>query len=1238
MQLAYESPGSDNEYLSGEFLDRLATLTDLDAATLTAGAAHVQFGQVSPAATNFMRQAAQTFFAAYPGQVRYLGPRANPTGFDAPLGLVLQFLGSRDSSGLALADRFAARIADGSFGYRAPAPFGVIDPPGAFARVRTLVRTGTGTIDVAAARDIDLRNGATPQLLSANAQGALGSASNAAQAGGSAIYTVGHAVQPGAVTARVAGTTEFRTIDPSGYALTADLRNPYWVPTSTGRLQINPVYATGGGSISLAAGQDVLGRRDVWSEAFNSNNPVGFDRGGITRSPVGSDMVGTGEQRWRVGSIGITDDGNPELATNIRLNQQLFSSGVGTLGGGDVSVSAGRNISELTVALDTSVTTGDVGDSFGSMVFGGGNLALNAGHDILGGRYDIASGTASLTAGRDIGSAGKIILRPQPGPPAATLRIDNLPEIRLTDATVRLSAGGSIAIGKISALGVDSTEAVGLVDHRVDSNALGYFTGRSGVALTASGDVSLAGEKAAFYRLDRIAGGFDGSVMPASLEVTSFNGDIDLGDKPLLMVPGANGQLALLAGGTLAPVTIALDDGDASLMPGIFSALNLSTTQSLLFSGRPFSLPLALPTTTDVTKRLYHAATPTHLNDPNPVRIAVGGDLVDASLWLAKQARISAGGDIVNLMFAGQNVGADDVTRIVAGRDIRASVAGVAGPNATQTLFGRSLVQGNQIILGGPGALYVEAGRDLGPFLGSATIVDDRSGQPVRQSIPGGILAVGNDSNPNLVEKSADIYAFFGVGKGMDFDGLRETYVNPGNTGLLDGDLFVQVSDPFGNKTPDRTKPIYAPILIAWMQQNQAALLTATFGTTEVTATQAYTAFAGLPLLVQRKFLLANVYFNELQAASRPDGPSYLQYIRGYRAVNSLFPAALGYTANDLGGTNNGGTRVGTGNLDLRLATIQTTRGGDVTILGPGGDAILGSVVRTAAQAARRAYQPTLLEGFDGGRFRPTPDGASTPVPVLDIPIGFEGVLTLRGGSIRGFTDGDFRLNQSRLFTQQSGDITLWSSNGDLNAGQGPKNAANVPPVVVRVTPNGFAEVDSAGAVTGAGIAGFTGISRLNARTGRYELVDAFNDSDVVAAQQQLAVLTNGSTVVVNGKTYRKDAPTITLIAPVGTVDAGDAGVRAGGDIFVAAARVANADNFKVGGASIGIPTVGGITAPATPASAASALTSNIFRAVNPNGAAEQRVRILVDVLGYYGNDGAEKCPPDSTDPTCPTQ
>ncbi len=1242
LQLRYEDLAeASTSLISDNFVANLVEQTGLDRDTLETRTTRVQFGQGTAAASDFMRAAAAEFFADYPGQVQFLGPVNRPTGFSAPLALVIQFLESRDASGLALVDRFAAQVASGSFGYNPPQSLGTIDPPGNVARTRSLVRTGTGSIDVAAAADIDLRDGEA-RLRGAAGQNLGNTAGNAAQVGGAAIYTAGHIVVPEAVTARVSGTQTQLTIDPADYALTGAVRDPRWVPTAAGRLQTDPVYASGGGSISLTAGQDVLGRRDVWSEVFNGNVGVSFLRGDVEHRASNFTMVGAGDQRWRVGALGVavgSSSLSPTFETNIRINPQLFGSGVAALGGGNVTVTAGRDISELTVALDTSVTTGDVGASFGQMVFGGGNLRIAAGRDVLGGRFDIASGVAEIDAGRDVGSSGPLILRPRSGRPA-DLQVENLAEIRLTDASVVLRAGNSLAIASISALGVDSFDASpnstgGGIDFTIDQNALGYYSGRSAVSLSAGGDVSLGGVATQFTKLNEIAvsqRNFLGVVLPATLEVVSRTGDIDLGDLPAMLYPSATGQLSLLAAGTLQAATVSLDDGDPSLLPGIFSTLRIDTSQSVV-SGRPFSLPVVLPNTSDTIRRLYHNSNPTHANDPVVARVAAGGDLIDLTLFISKPARVSAGGDIVNMMFSGQNLAPSDLTRIVAGRDITATTA-IARGN-TNSSEGRSLVQGNQFIIGGPGSLFVEAGRDLGPFLNSAIapILDRQNQEQVAVgTFPGGIFALGNDYNPWLEPKSADLFVFFGVANGMRFDALRETYVNPANIGALDGDLFVQTADPNGNLIPDRTRPIYAPILIAWMQANYPAALTATFGTTAVTVEQAYQAFAALPALAQRKFLLGEVYFNELAAPSRPDGPSFLQYVRGYRAVDTLFPAELGYTANDLSGEGNGGERVITGNLDLRLAAIETTRNSGITILGPGGDAILGSVIRTSAQAARRAYQADLIEGVSGNVLRPLP--TTFPVPVFDIPIGFEGALTLRGGKIQGFTDGDFRLNQSRLFSQQSGDITLWSSNGDLNAGQGPKSAANVQPIVVRFDPNGFAEVDSAGAVTGAGIAGFAAIRRLNPATGLFEIVDALNDSNVALAIAQLLGQPAGTQVQIGGRTYTRDAPSITLVAPAGTVDAGDAGVRASGDIFVAAARVANADNFKVGGSSVGIPAANVPAAPAAPASAASAV-ANVFRAVQGANEDDERVRILVDVLGLYSGSDEEECAEGSEDERC---
>ncbi len=99
---------------------------------------------------------------------------------------------------------------------------------------------------------------------------------------------------------------------------------------------------------------------------------------------------------------------------------------------------------------------------------------------------------------------------------------------------------------------------------------------------------------------------------------------------------------------------------------------------------------------------------------------------------------------------------------------------------------------------------------------------------------------------------------------------------------------------------------------------------------------------------------------------------------------------------------------------------------------------LAGSTVRTSEQAARRTYDGARL--FTGNtHFGPL------PAAIAQIPIGYEGILTLRGGSIYTFTDLDFLLNQSRLFTQAGGDIAMWSSNGDLQCGPGPEDLGELP-------------------------------------------------------------------------------------------------------------------------------------------------------------------------------------------------
>ena len=108
----------------------------------------------------------------------------------------------------------------------------------------------------------------------------------------------------------------------------------------------------------------------------------------------------------------------------------------------------------------------------------------------------------------------------------------------------------------------------------------------------------------------------------------------------------------------------------------------------------------------------------------------------------------------------------------------------------------------------------------------------------------------------------------------------------------------------------------------------------------------------------------------------------------------------------------------------------------------------------------------------------------------------------------------------------------MWSSNGKLNAGQGPKTSDDYPPIVVRLDEGAFSEVNAAAGVSGAGIA-------------------AFQPDPTVPA------------------------PDVFLIAPRGTVDAGAGGVRSAGNIYVAAFQVANAASSRGVGTSA-VPGTGG--------------------------------------------------------------
>ncbi len=1217
----------DNDGFSlpaGQWFDAFSAQTGLQSDAYSI----IDYSAANPATRTVLASLAKTFFQTNPqdsAQVLATGQ------IETTLASAAQFLSY-------VSDNFA-KVAPL---YKAPPETQTAKSTG-YATAPTLIRTGDGSIAVAASGNIDLRNGASPTIL--NGSGAVVAASKSGpHLGGTAIYTAGHLVQPGAVSATDVATGETVSVDLGATAATSDVfvndpQNAYSYGVGsgaalpgtgyTGVLIANPVYADGGGSVDLNAGVDVLSRRNTFQEARLGGVGV------VALINQNYAWIGSGDQPWRTGSIGSL--------VNIRINPQLFGEGVGTVGGGDISVSAGRNVSDLSIVATDAVTTGAAADSQASRVlaaFGGGDVAVTAGGSLLGGRLDVAAGTATLHAQGSIASAGKIA---ETGAGGVVLFVDNTLRVRLSDATVSLDAGGTVGLQGIAALGVAGSSVM----------SDGFYAAGSGVSVIAGQQVTIANTGADVVTPGGgSSGNVSSAVYPGSLEAVALTGALDLStsSREVLLYPDPTGTLTLLAGGDIARSAVAQLDGDPTLLPGAFSSFAFDGSN--ITNGLSFTFPTVLSNTTDVILREQHNPSITHAGDPTPNRIVAGGDIHDLILSLAKQTRVAAGRDIINMVFLGQNVATSDISRITAGRDITATTtlaAPLIGVNPQSFGAQRPAVQGDTFIISGPGAFFLEAGRDAGPFL-NAAVTNGYANTGVADSptgvltYGGGILTTGNLRNPWLPSQSADIFTEFGVANGQNFAGLISAYLSPAGVSSLPAYEFLQTTDVNGVTTADRSKPIYALSLVDWITSvapdivsrydtsaglsspganapavvqyaqrltrggatsfnealsylpqlagetmplvpwlllNDPKALISAYGSENVSYQQAFDSFLTLPHLTQREFLLKDVYFNELIQTSLPASASYLKYTRGYAAVNTLFPGAYGYTQNSLnGGPSGASTTVETGNLDLRLATIQTDQGGDILILGPGGRVLAGSTVSTSVQAARRAYRGGQL--YSGGQ-------ALSPytAAITQIPVAYEGVLTLQGGSIESFTDGDFLLNQSRAFTEEGGDIAIWSSNADVNAGQGPRTTADIPPVIVRVDENGYSSVNGAGAVSGAGIGAF-------------------------------------------GSGPLSLAPDVFLIAPRGTVDAGDAGVRSAGNVFIAAFQVANANAIQAQG------TVSGDNSPAavnvgvqSSGDAASAAAAQAAQAATAGGATQgDRPLIIVDVLGFLA-DESDSCSDD---------
>jgi filamentous hemagglutinin family protein len=993
----------------------------------------------------------------------------------------------------------------------------------------TMVRTGTGNISISAARDVIMSDTTAPGTIYA-------AGVNTAQLP-DPQYTLSGT--------QVIAQNPDGFFEPQVLAYGATANAPAYGPPTAA------AFPKDGGEVNIVAQRDFIG-----FDATGTTDQMSFQLffpwllADSALTPV---QQASAASTVRLMGAGVFAPTGASIASQSAwwIEYGSFQQGV-LSAGGNINVTVGRDMRDVSVSLPT---TGRVGGGLTlsstpqTHVYGSGNLSVQVGRDFLGGALYEGSGHASIVVRGSVGQLGDLV--------NAQGSSVNDPLLAVDSGQIALTATGFVTVaGVVNPAAIHrQTESVANPLGSVAAVALymdTYGPNSAASILAVGGNLTIgAPPLQTFYGADDLAypASFAATALSGGIKttgMTSQNSGIDLSGSPdgsfqLL----AQGSIDLTGGSSLVcgnPCFRPTFSAGPSLLDAAFNPFRPNDG----FDGSVSSPVLAHQDDTEVAH--IYALTGDISAVGNVTRTSQfdsHGNITSVTITdiqrveINSPAEIYAGRDIVDLNVIVQNIAPSDVSSVKAGRDIYYTGFNLAG--------------GLQVA--GPGFFVVQAGRDLGPFL--PAIHDDASEAVMQQ----GITAVGNASftpvgnrylssagtgmydplllgpaldttkqrNPLLAPTSADLIVQFGVANGIDYSAMASVYVDPANAANVPHNYLPELQAFLAGIGVDTTGP-----------------------------SDAWGAFRKLPTDLQDVFL-DQVFEAELKAVGQAQTSSSGDFQRGYQAINTLFPASLGYTANALGGGSNGANQlVNTGNLDMLHATIQTQQGGDVSIMGPGGNVLVGSL----------ATEPNQL-----------------------LKLNNLGIITLDGGAINTFTDQSVLVNSSRVFTEQGGDILMWSSNGNLDAGRGSKTTLSLPPIQVLFDPNDYPSVDLGGLVTGAGI----GVLKTSASATSSNLY---------------------------------------LLAPRGTVDAGTAGIRVSGNLVVAALQVVNAFNIQVGGTATGVPVVAvpNIGALTSASSAAGAAAKNAETPTGSTGGATDQASVfIVEVIGYGG--GGDTSPGDTTSP-----
>ena len=155
-----------------------------------------------------------------------------------------------------------------------------------------------------------------------------------------------------------------------------------------------PQYSHSGGNVRISAQQDIARYKVVGTGASATLVPDS------TREMPTNWLYRRSYVDPATGQFAPTRAGRDVASTTWWVDFTNFFEGVGALGGGNVSLIAGRDVANVDAVVPTNARMPKgTPDAAALLELGGGDLTVRAGRDIDGGVYYVERGTGILSAG-----------------------------------------------------------------------------------------------------------------------------------------------------------------------------------------------------------------------------------------------------------------------------------------------------------------------------------------------------------------------------------------------------------------------------------------------------------------------------------------------------------------------------------------------------------------------------------------------------------------------------------------------------------------------------------------------------------------------------------------------------------------------------------------------------------------------------------------------------------------------